>query len=164
MNTLKHLSIILVALAFWACSKKGPAGIDGNANVTEYNFEADFTLSGTSIYQAFTLPVSQAEADQSIFLCYYRITLYNPNWFICPDIGPGYNFITRGLISPGTSSTTYYLQVHDVDGSAYSGSEIRFDRVRIFVVPASAVVNLRLSQPIELMPYEAVCSLLGVQP
>jgi hypothetical protein len=171
---MRNVSKILVALftvLTLSCAKdgetgpQGPAGvdgIDGNANVTIYNFETDFILTTS---KSLVIPgLSQGKVDSSMLLCYYKDAASLPDlWYISPGLGRSSNYQTRYYTTSSSTSTTLNLFILDADGTAYSGVNVTISQVKIIVVPATTVINLRIKKPLTEMSYEEVCRLFNIK-
>jgi hypothetical protein len=169
MKNLKLLTIILfIGIIAVSCKKEegpvgpaGPAGTNGtngNANVTVYGFGAQ-TYSVVNYEHPFTLPVSAGIADSSLIFPYYHYSVW---WYPVGSVGYGGTYSSRYYIYPNTTSTTVQIQVRNADGSSYSGADITWDSVRVFVIPA----NIFKSTPagkVNFKDYQSVSSYYGVK-
>lgn len=143
MKTLKLLSVLFIIAAIaTSCEKEGPAGpagtngtngTNGNANVTVYGF-SEHTFTSADPGAQFLLPISQGMADSSLVLPYYTMSGY---WYQIGEIGIGGNFTCRYFIDPFPAYSNLRVDIRDVDGSAYSGGNITWDSIRVFVIPAN---------------------------
>lgn len=145
MKNLKIFAVLLFVMGMIAASCEGPEGprgpagaagtngtngTDGNANVMMFGF-GDTTITYSLSY---ILPISGGLADSSLILPYYRESGF---WYQAGEIGYAGGFQTRYYTNPGTTTTTLWIQLYDVDGSAYSGTGETWDSVRVFVIPAT---------------------------
>lgn len=148
MKTLKLLFVLLIIAAMaTSCEKEGPAGpagtngTNGNANVTVYRF-GEQILTNIDTEVAFTLPFTGAIAKSSIILPYYLSTL--GYWYQVGELGPSSTYLTKYYINPDVDSTYLYVGAKDVDASSYSGPDITWDSVRVFVIPANIFRSAKL--------------------
>ncbi|HOY30535.1 MAG TPA: hypothetical protein PKW80_01525 [Bacteroidales bacterium] len=144
MKTLNLLiALLIIAAVASSCEKEtgpagpaGPAGTkgaNGNANVSVFGFgEQTFTTIAHSHF--YNLPISDGMADSSLILPYYADGNF---WFQAGEIGHSANYLTRYYIAPYATYSNLWIKILDVDGSDYSGSDITWDSVRVFVIPAN---------------------------
>lgn len=162
---LRQLPLILVLFSA-ACSKKGdagPAGKDGNANVTVYNFGTRTFTSSLN----FTVNVSQGKMDSSMLLVYYNPEAEAASaWYPAPGGGSGGLYNTRILTfqsAPEPSQYTVALRVVTPAGAVYA-TPLTFRKTRIFIVPANVVINgARQAPPVDLNDYRAVVKYYGIE-
>ncbi|HOY30534.1 MAG TPA: hypothetical protein PKW80_01520 [Bacteroidales bacterium] len=148
MKTLKLLvALLIIAAVATSCEKEagpaGPAGTNGtngNANVTVYGFSGH-TFSSLLPGTQYTLPISGGMADSSLILPYYHISDY---WYQMGEIGYGANFASRYFIEPLPTVTYLRIDIKNVDGSNYTGGDITWDSIRVFVIPANIFRSARL--------------------
>lgn len=177
MKTLFVAALLFTAIAVsTSCSKKGDTGPAGNANVTLYNFDSK-TFTGSTDYP---LSISQGKVDSSVVLAYYNPSAEAESaWYNIPGNGPTNLYVTRGLFFQANPTTyTYRVFLHNPAGGPYAGS-VTFRKFRIFVIPASTLINGRVANAearadinnqtyseseLKAMPYQQLCSLLGVRP
>ena len=141
MKTLKRLCVLLIIAAVASsCEKEagpaGPAGTNGtngNANVTVYGF-SEHTFSSLAPGTNYTLPISGGMADSSLIIAYYRMYEF---WYQMGEIGYGANFASRYFIEPLPTSTYLRIDIKNVDGTNYTGGDITWDSIRVFVIPAN---------------------------
>jgi len=143
MKTLKLLSLLfIIAAIVTSCEKEGPAGpagtngtnvTDGNANVAVYGFSGH-TFSSANPGTTYTLQISGGMADSSLILPYYYMSAY---WYQMGEIGYGANFASRYFIEPFPTVTYLRIDVRNVDGTSFTGGDITWDSIRVFVIPAN---------------------------
>ncbi|MDX9931708.1 MAG: collagen-like protein [Bacteroidales bacterium] len=142
MKNLKFFAVILFVMGMIAASCEGPEGprgpagaagingTDGNANVMVFGFPGDtMTSSNTSLL--FQLPITSTLMDSSLILPYYR----DYNWYQAGSMGMSGDYETRYWYR--ISNQTVSLNIQNPDGSDYTGADVIWDSVRIFVIPAS---------------------------
>ncbi|HNW90199.1 MAG TPA: hypothetical protein PKN48_11090 [Bacteroidales bacterium] len=148
MKTLKRLCVLLIIAAVTtSCEKEagpaGPAGTNGtngNANVTVYGF-GEHTFSSLDPGTQYTLPISGGMADSSLILPYYHVSDY---WYQMGEIGYGANFASRYFIEPFPTVTYLRVDIKNVDGTNYTGSDFTWDSIRVFVIPANIFRSAKL--------------------
>jgi hypothetical protein len=141
MKTLKLLfALLIIAAIATSCEKEagpaGPAGTNGtngNANVTVYGFSG-YTFSSLNFATHYTLPISSSMVDSSLILPYYFISGF---WYQMGEIGYGANFASRYFIEPSPTEAYLRIDLKNVDGTNYTGADITWDSVRVFVIPAN---------------------------
>lgn len=168
--------LVITAVTVISCSKKGDTGPEGNANVTLFNFGSK-TFTSTTDY---ALPISQGKVDSSLVLAYYNPSLEaESSWYSIPGNGSTNAYVVRNLLFHANPTTyTYRVFLQNPAGGTFTGS-VTFRKFRIFVIPASTLINGRSmnAEPVahinnqsytaaelKAMPYQQVCSLLGVTP
>jgi len=162
MKTLKLLAMILIIGALAAsCEKEegptgpqgpaGAAGANGNANVMVYGF-GETTLTSVSTEKSFTLPISSGKVDSSMIYPYFH---HNSWWYPAGSIGYASSYLTRYYIFPGTTSSSLLIGIKNVDGSVYTGADVTWDSVRVFVIPAN-VFKIAKNQNVDFNDYQAV--------
>jgi len=57
------------------------------------------------------------------------------------EIGYGANFTSRYFIEIYPTTTYLRIDIKNVDGSSYSGADITWDSIRVFVIPANTFRN-----------------------
>lgn len=130
-----------------ATGPTGPVGATGNADVTQYNYDA-FQYPTTS---SFSIPVGSTLFDKSLVLCYVR---NGSLWYPMPGYSSGAASLFRLYYSTGSTSTTQYWTLVSGSGTA------SFDGMRILVAPASKLVNGR--GKINWENYEEVKTFFGL--
>ena len=145
MKNLKFLAIVLLIGMIAACEKEGPAGpqgangingtngADGNANVAVYGFTT-VTFTSSNYEHSFQLPITEETVDSSLIMPYYFQYGF---WYPAGTVGYSGSYSTRYYLSPGTPTSLLLIQVRNTDGSSYSGSDVIWDSVRVFVIPAN---------------------------
>lgn len=163
MKNLKFLAIILLIGMIAACEKEGPAGpqgtsgingtngADGNANVAVYGF-GSVTLTTAHFEQSFLLPISAEKVDSSLIMPYY---FQYDFWYPVGTVGYSGDFSTRYYMSPGTPTSLLFAQIRNADGSMYTGTDVVWDSVRVFVIPAN-VFYTSLDQQVDYDDYQSV--------
>lgn len=144
MKTLKMIAVMLL-VGFIAASCEGPEGpkgtngtngidgvdgVDGNANVRIFDFAGD-TLTSTLNYTYRYIQDTTFSLDSCMILPYYL----NFYWYQLGQMGPGGSYQTRYWYMDYSNEIEVGMRVHNVDGSAYSGSDVIWDSIRIFVIP-----------------------------
>lgn len=172
MKNIIAIATITIILAVSGCSKQGPIGpagpngtngtngtngANGNANVKMYFFQNDSLTTAHSFYKY--LPVTGAVIDSSIVLAYYDP---NGNWYPSPGLGVGGAYQTRNYTNPGADSVPFNMSPLNPDGSAYTGSKITLNRVKILVAPASSVFIGKTS-PVDFNDYKATMKYFGLK-
>lgn len=157
--TKAPIFLLIISLTAISCKKEGPAGPagkDGNADVTVFNYPSrEFTE-----FTNYDLPgISQGKIDSSIVLLYYnRVGEPETSWYPAPGIGPGRIFEARCTIWRNGAIGNYRLQLNllTLTGAAYT-TLTTFRKTRIFIVPANNIVNVngRIAGP-DLKDYYAV--------
>ncbi|MPM02943.1 hypothetical protein SDC9_49202 [bioreactor metagenome] len=142
MKNLKIFAVLLFVMGMITASCEGPEGprgpagaagtngTDGNANVVVYGFPG-VTMSTSTDYTSFTLPVSSGMLDSSIVLPYF----YQYNWYQAGSLGYGGYYNTRYWIN--TFSSLVGIGITNPDGTTYTGTDQIWDSVRIFLIPAN---------------------------
>jgi len=148
MKNLKIFAVILFVMGMIASSCEGPEGprgpagtagtdgtdgTDGNANVSVYGFPAD-TFTAAINSHSYTIPITSEVFDSSFFLGYYYSS---GGWYEVGQMGAIGAYQSRSWLYVYSTYTTYGVRIHNVDGSAYSGSDVIWDSLRVFVVPAN---------------------------
>ncbi|HNW71020.1 MAG TPA: hypothetical protein PKI01_11495 [Bacteroidales bacterium] len=148
MKTLKLLAMLLfmVAIAVSCKKEEGPAGpqgpagtngTDGNANVTVYGFGETLLNSGNSYWVSFEpAGLTAGMIDSSLFLTYYLPSGGGYPWYPTGCIGPDGAYQTK-LMLYNSFQISVDVRLYNPDGTAYSGTDVTWDSVRIFVVPAT---------------------------
>ncbi|RPD41599.1 hypothetical protein EG028_09845 [Chitinophaga barathri] len=149
--------LLIISLMAISCKKDGPAGPagkDGNANVTVFNFgsrvvttASNYVLSG----------ISRGRIDSSMVLAYYNPVPEDESaWYPVPGLGSLGAYETRYFISQTSNDYTFSVRLVTPAGAAYT-TPVTFRKMRIFIVPANNVVNVngRMAGP-DLKDYYAV--------
>lgn len=181
-NTTKMINGLLAVTAtimlFASCAKDGdtgpagPAGQngtngtngvngqDGNSNVKIYYFGPD-TLSSTVTVKNHLLAaeVTQNMIDSSLVLLYYQSSTFPDFWYAAQGIGPSASFQTRWYVTPGIN---LFIELRDLDGTAYSGGQVILKKLKLVVAPSSAFSGNRYGQ-VDYNDYKATMKFLGVQ-
>jgi hypothetical protein len=144
MKTLKLLfALLIITVVATSCEKEagpaGPAGTNGtngNANVTVYSFGQRLFNAGNFYIHVFTFSgMTSGEIDSSLFMPYYK-DHGNIYWYQAGQLGPGNAYQTRCFIAPfGTPECR--ISLSNPDGSSYTGIDVNWDSVKIFVIPAN---------------------------
>lgn len=135
----------------------GQQGAPGNANVTLYTFKDVKVKIG---YQLHLTNLPKTRMDSSMVLAYYSPAgEFSSTWYPIPGPGPGNVYwTTYNLVQVGGNMGLYgfNLKLQKPDGTAYS-TEVTFNTVRIFVVPASSIIPLGKQAPgVDVNDYRAV--------
>lgn len=162
MKTLKSTLIVCLLTIFVTivgCTKEGPSGKDGNANVKVFYFAND-SLSNTHEFVR-ELPLSPGYIDSSLVLTYYvdkELTYY---WFASPGLGAYSDYQTRYLIErDGVSTSKFYLKVNSPSGGAYT-STVLLDKVKVVVVKGSSFTGKK--DPVDYSNYKATMKYYGIE-
>jgi len=174
MKTLRFpalLSLCLVLL-MTSCKKgdTGPAGQDGNANVRLFTYS---NITFTSVHNLQLSGISQSLMDSSMVLLYY-----NPSnevatsWYPIPGLGSSAAYDMRYLLYQSSASPSIYtvsLRAMLPNGSGAYGSQLTFNKVRLFLVPASSVTvggrGIADSESVlNKEDYYSVCRYFNIQP
>ncbi len=164
---LFRLLPVLLVLMFSACSKegdpgpKGDNGKDGNADVTVFNYGAQ-TITGGALN--LTLNITQGRVDSSMILIYYNPEVELATaWYPMPGLGSGGLYDTRYLVYPAATAGQYVvaIRLNGHNGAAYI-QQVKFRKLRIFVVPAGKIVNARQTAPVDFKDYHAVVKYYGI--
>ncbi len=149
MKTLKLLAMIMITgIVAVSCKKEGPAGpqgaagtngtngTNGNANVTVYGYGTD-TLKASNNYAANYYPagLTSGLVDSSIIVTYY--SAYPGEWNMANGYGPSGQYATIQYTYGGSTPALVSVYLRNVDGTGYTGVDVIWDSVRIFVVPAN---------------------------
>ncbi|WP_341840563.1 hypothetical protein [Chitinophaga caseinilytica] len=158
---------MLFLLFVSACSKKGDPGPkgdngkDGNANVMVFNFGPQTITSAINL----TIDVSRGKMDSSMILVFYNPeTELESAWYPMPGVGSGSLYETRFLTyQSGTSPSRYTVAIRlmTLAGAAYA-TQVKFRKLRIFVVPANTMVNARQAPLADYSDYAAVLRYYGI--
>lgn len=141
----------LAVLTAISCTKEGPAGKDGNANVYYSDWQDAGTWSGVA--SAFYVDraeskITQATLDSSLVLAYTKLTADGTNVRSLPANTSG------GLWN-------YVLTVGNIRfTSTLSSSPATNNKFRYIIVPASK--HLRLAKPYSKMTYEEICTTFNI--
>jgi len=145
MKNLKFFAVALFVMGMIAASCEGPEGprgpagtsgsngTDGNANVSVYGFPSD-TLTSAVYWVYHTLPITGGLLDSSMIVSYYSNGV---GWYQVGELGPGALYQTRYWLYGYTASSEIGIGVANSDGSLYTGSDIVWDSLRVFVIPAN---------------------------
>lgn len=145
MKNVKLIAIVLMlGIMAVSCKKeKGPvgpagpagqAGVNGNANVTVYGYGSHTFTSGSPWSYYYPDGLTGGMIDSSTIMMYY--SQYPGEWNVANGFGPGADYANIVYTSDGPpASVNVYLQ--NVDGGSYSGGDVTWDSVRIFVIPAN---------------------------
>ena len=148
MKTIKLLAMFLfIGIIAVSCKKEegpagpqGPAGTNGtngNANVKVFGYTKD-TLNAANGYALSYSPAGLTAGliDSSAIFIYY--SAYTGQWNMANGFGPSAMYAT--IQYTDTWSTPYVsVYLENVDGTYYSGSDVVWDSVRVFIIPASTL-------------------------
>ena len=146
MKKLKLIAMLLLigAVAISCKNEAGPAGpagangtngTNGNANVKVYGYGST-TLNATNAYYAHFNPtgLTAGKIDSSLIVSYYMAG--SGQWNMANGLGPSGMYSTIQYTDP-IPPATINIYLRNGDGTGYSGADITWDSVRIFVIPAS---------------------------
>lgn len=141
----------------------GPQGVTGNANVVLYEYGS---MTFTSSVNYLMTNITQGRVDSSIVLAYYNVTADDPTvWYPIPGTSGAGTYITRNFwyqSSTDPSEYTMAVRTHNWSGSLNVTSKT-WDKFRIFVVMASAIVSPEVKSEVDLNDYHSVCKFLGIK-
>lgn len=136
----------------------GTSGTNGNANVKQFTFG---TRTFNSLIDYEVSSVTQAELDNSVILCYYKM---GNIWYSAPGIGIGGNFQVRTFFDISTNNLRCSNQLFTLSGSFYS-TAVTWANFRVIIIPVSSNVNLARSNSnldFTKMSYSEVCKYLKI--
>lgn len=151
-RTLFFTLTIIIAMALVQCEKEGPrgktgpAGKDGNANVTTYLITDSAKIAWKSnneiqLYYDSVFFIPDSILSGGMILVYKLVELNNM-WYHVPGLGYGGLYNTRSWISSGG----YFISAANPDGTYYSGTPLpQLVAVKIVLVPASTLIQIRKS-------------------
>ena len=167
MRTLKLFAmILLIGIIAVSCKKEtgptgpqGPSGTNGtngtngNANVTVYGFGSTTLNSGNGYYGYFyPAGLTSGMIDSSTVVSYYQVGANE--WNMANGLGPAANYATiQYTYGGGSPFVSIYLR--NADGTTYTGSDVTWDSVRIFVVPAN-IYKIANRNNLDYKNYKAV--------
>lgn len=152
MKNIKIFAVLLFVMGLIAASCEGPEGprgpagaagtdgTDGNANVTVFCYGDTTITSAASLVRYYLNGASTGLMDSSMVIPYYGT---GSVWYMAGGLGAGGGYYTRFYIWPGSVPPVVSFEVLNPDATAYTGSDIYWDSVRIFVIPAN---NFRMAQ------------------
>lgn len=108
----------------------GTDGEDGNANVKVFDFVGD-TLTASLGYTYRYINDTTFSTDSCIVLPYYK----NYYWYQVGQMGPGGAYQSRYWYVDLTNQIEIGMRIHNLDGSIYSGADVVWDSIRVFVIP-----------------------------
>ncbi len=150
-NLTKVLIVLLITVVAISCTKEGPAGKDGNANVYYSDWQEAGTWTGTlgAYYvDKAESKITQATLDSSLVLAYAKLTSDGTNVRPLPAN-------TSGVL------WNYILTVGNIQyTSTLSGTPATSNKFRYIIVPASK--HLRLAKPYSKMTYEEICTTFNI--
>ena len=141
-----------------ATGATGTSGTNGNANVKQFTFG---TRTFNSLIDYEVSSVTQAELDNSVILCYYKMGNF---WYSAPGIGISGNFQVRTFFDISTNNLRCSNQLFTLSGSFYS-TAVTWANFRVIIIPVSSNVNLaRSSSNLDFtkMSYSEVCKYLKI--
>lgn len=151
----------------------GPAGkdgADGNANVRLFTYQ---NITFTSSYNFTLTGVSQGLADSSMVVAYYNpSTEASTSWYPIPGLGSSSLYEMRYFFyqtSASPSVYTFAVRAMQPNGTGSYNTQLTFNKVRIFLVPASSItVGGRgvadNNAALDIDDYYSVCRYFNVQP
>lgn len=141
--------LLFIGVIAVSCKKEaGPAGTNGtngtngNANVMVYGYGETVLNAGNSYYAYFYPDVlTPGLIDSSVITCYYSVGANE--WNVANGYGPGAQYATIQYTGVGTQSYVgIYLK--NPDGTTYSGADITWDSVRVFIIPANIFRSFKM--------------------
>ncbi len=164
---IKNLILIfaVIATTFSSCKKEagptGPAGTNGNANVTSLTFTNPIT-GGTLWYDTLK-GVTYQSISSSLVLAYIQDANCGNNWYSMPGWGCGANyagrFYTAQVGGTDTTTTMAYLELLNPDGS-YGVSSQTLTKLRVIVAPAGTTLTGK--KEIDYADYKATCRYFNI--
>lgn len=169
MKTLKLLfALLIIAAIATSCEKEegpaGPAGAagtngtngtNGNANVSVYGFGQQLFNAGNIYLNGFSFSgMTNEEIDSSLFIPYYFADGYF-NWYTAGQVGPVNQYQSRCFIITTSPTQPLKIVLCDPDGTSYTGADVTWDSVRIFVIPANTF-RLANKQNVDFNNYNEV--------
>jgi|JI10StandDraft_1071094.scaffolds.fasta_scaffold169114_3 hypothetical protein len=162
MKTVKSTLIVCLLAIFVAivgCTKEGPSGKDGNANVKVFYFAND-SLSNTHEFVR-ELPLSGGYIDSSLVLAYYIDKTVTSYWYSSPGLGSYSAYQTRFIIERDVVSTSkFYLKVNSPSGGIYTGT-VLLDKVKVVVVKGGSFTGKK--DPVDYSNYKATMKYYGIE-
>ncbi len=141
---------------------RGPQGISGNANVVMYSYNGPISMTfGTDLLLS---NLTQQKLDSSLVLAYYIPAAYNTSWYPIPGLGGygtsvPYQTIYDIHLSTG-NKFVFALRLFNPGFTAYNGSTVVFNKVKVIIAPASSIVpggrRAGDSSVVDLSDYHAV--------
>ncbi|HMR46910.1 MAG TPA: hypothetical protein PKC85_09110 [Bacteroidia bacterium] len=138
----------------------GTNGTNGNANVKMFMFgPTTFTSTDANEFYNFPLSVTNNMLDSSMIIGYYQLSTASAIWYTASGLGASGSYQTRSyhLNSPSRFS----IWIYDTDGSAYSGSSLLFDKIKVIVIPSSDYSGSRYAG-VDFNNYEATMKYFGL--
>jgi len=173
MKTRTILFSLLIAISaiFWtSCNQEGPegpAGLDGNANVTASQWYSPTTWDGTSgdwYFDITNTAISLDIVESGAILAYVSLPgdLYN-DYTVRPlpayAIGTNWDFL---LPNDGKSYGTIEFTSDMVNMPGTSGYNFRFILISANYSLKSASLNTPAISELKKMPYKDVCKLFNI--
>ena len=141
----------------------GPQGVSGNANVVLYEYGAR-TFTTTVDY--LMTNISQGRIDSSIVLAYHNPSGESETaWYAVPGAGTMGTYVTRNYwyqTNTDPSEYTMTVRTHNWAGTLNTPTKT-WNKFRIFVVMASAIVSPEVKSEVDLNDYHSVCKFLGIK-
>jgi hypothetical protein len=136
----------------------GTNGTDGNANVKLFYFGKD---SITSAHTAFSFVVTDPTVtanmmDSSACMIYHEAP--NGAWY---STGIGYSSMYQSRFYYYVLGKSFYMSVYNIDGSAYSGSQVNILKFKIVIIPSSDYKGSR-KKPVDFNDYKATMTYYGL--
>jgi len=148
MKKFKLVAMILfIGIIAVSCKKEagpagpaGPAGTNGtngNANVTVYSYGSQVFNSANAYFIDFPLTgITNSGIDSCLVMSYYVPNGYS-NWYMAGQVGPGNTYQSRCFVNNFDIVPAFRIILGNPDGTAYSGADVTWDSVRVFVIPAN---------------------------
>ena len=164
MKTIQFIITTMTLTILFSCSKPengkdGAPGKEGNANVTQYNFESK-TFTSNTIY---SIPnFTQEKFDNSVILCYYLSD--NSIWYPVPGIGQDAFFITRSyFILDLTNKLNINVRLTKGDLTLYN-TAVTFAKFKVMIIPSSMAISAKSATRtnLENMSYKEACNHFNV--
>lgn len=151
--------ILFIGAIAVSCEKEGPAGpagtngtngTNGNANVKVYGY-GEVTLNFANSYTTKYVPdgLTSGLIDSSAIFAYY--SNYG-QWNMANGYGPTSEYGTVLYTDPEPYIAIY---LRNPDATFYSGADVTWDSVRVFIIPAMAL-KVAKKQNIDFNDYTEV--------
>jgi len=139
--------ILCIGIVAVSCEKEagptgpaGPAGTNGtngNANVALYSFGSSDFNSGNIYLNDFSLTgTTNSGIDSCLVMSYYIPNGYT-NFYMAGQVGPGNTYQSRCFINNFNIIPAFRIILCNPDGTTYSGADVTWDSVKVFVIPAT---------------------------
>ncbi len=133
--------------------QSGTNGTNGNANVRMYSYSQTTLNAGNSYYAYFSpIGLTSGMIDSSLLVTYYRSGL--DDWNVANGLGPQGRYNTIQFTIPGPPAIVG-IYLRNADGTSYTGIDVVWDSIRIFVVPAN-VFKIAKHDKVDFQNYKQV--------